>query len=1394
MYKYNNTTSGNSTNNSDYNKTLIPITKKEEEIEELKLKDETLELMKKNYSYPEQSDPNIQYKLFKKREYYYNKIPERPDIKDDIDYSVIKNYRDEICGATSFTLHPQQAMLSNFINPNTPYKGILIFHGLGTGKCIGKNSKVNINNIDVYISDIWEKYATYTYIDDENGIWSVPSDTLYVNSFNTKTNTIIKKQVKHLYREKVSTILRKITLLNKSTVIITDIHKLYVNGEWNNNILVDDNITTFDNNNLSVSTVINIELVKYNDYIYDLEIEDTHNYIAEGIVCHNTIGGVAIAEKFKPLVQKYNTKIHILVPGPLLKESWKNDIIKATGDTYNNQPIDVINNDKFEKIIQRKRAIEQLQQYYRIISYRGFYKKVLGERITDTDISSTDTKKTTYRKTKDGDFERDISIDRIYNLDNSLIIVDEAHNLTGSGASVNNFGEALKKIISVSKNLKIVLLTATPMKNLGDDIIELINFIRPADSPMMRDKIFNSHKNSLMDFKKGGLDYLKNMINGYVSHVRGSDPLTFAKRVDKGIIPKGLMFTPLIKCHMLEFQRKIYDKTVEESDDALDRKSSAVSNMCFPGLSSDKKSITGYFGNDGLNTIKEQLKTSQELLNKKIGEKFFNGKTDEYMYLSGDNKTVAGKIYKKENLKVFSIKFYKALKKINRLVAGKKGAKSAFIYSNLVKVGVDTFKEILLQNGYLEFQENRENYIIDDDTLCYYCGNKHKNHAKLNRLYRANDGERFDGGAHKSGSGAQRYTSDSGAQRYTSDPITSDSGSNSETDKKYKNIRISDSSTEYSEKQKANFNNIKPHNFYPGTFITITGKATDDSVELLQEDKKRILDDVFNNINNKDGKYIKFVLGSKVMNEGISLKNVGEVHILDVYYNLGMVDQVVGRAIRWCSHYKLMGENNVFPYVNVYKYVVSLNKKNNGELSTDEILYKKAEQKYILIKKIERALRERAIDCPLNLYGNIFPEEVRKYEKCDIHGELKCPAICDYTKCAYNCDNVKLNYEYYDPKRKIYRLLKKDELDMSTFTKDFAKYEIEYAKNIIKNMYILYPVYTIEDILKYVKKMYAPEKRDLLDKYFVYRALDDLMPFTQNEFNNFRDVVVDKNNTQGYIIHRNKYYIFQPFSQNEDIPMYYRIHNTDYKNNQLPLSSYLKTLDKYKQLKGITDESDMSSDVYSNNKIYNFDDTYDYYDSRPEYDIVGIIDKELSRRKNKRLDELKDVFKIRPKLTKNDDKKRGTGIHSITGAVCATSKAKSYLLKIAKKLGLNTKNISTRDDICNILRDEFLLREKYATDKDKNKFTYIRIPSNHPKYPFPYNLEDRVKSIIDKIKKEIKYSVDISTSVEISKDTKLPVYYIYIKDTPKLKHYYSYLETLQGVQDAKNTRWVIGCR
>ena len=287
---------------------------------------------------------------------------------------------------------------------------------------------------------------------------------------------------------------------------------------------------------------------------------------------------------------------------------------------------------------------------------------------------------------------------------NSLIIIEEAHNLTG-----NAYGEALMKIIKNSHNLKVVLLTATPMKNLADDIVELLNFIRPINNPIQRDKIFSSEKNYEMKIKPGGIEYFKTMAQGYVSYLRGADPLTFAKRVEKGTVPKGLWFTTVIQSDMLEFQRSVYDETVKIQDDSLDRRSEAVANFVFPGLSQDKKSIKGYYGREGVNIVKNQLKTHQDYLNKKIASDILKideatgESTDDLIYITDDGKTITGGILKQENLKYFSIKFYKALKKLNRLIWSKKGSRTAFVYSNLVKVGIELYQEILKQNGYLEY-------------------------------------------------------------------------------------------------------------------------------------------------------------------------------------------------------------------------------------------------------------------------------------------------------------------------------------------------------------------------------------------------------------------------------------------------------------------------------------------------------------------------------------------------------------------------------------------------------------------------------------------------------------------------------------------------------------------
>ena len=1019
--------------------------------------------------------------------------------------------------------------------------------------------------------------------------------------------------------------------------------------------------------------------------------------IFHGTGTGKTCAAITIAEQFKPIIEKYDTKIYVLVSGPLIKENWRSELLKCTGETYLKYQDKSIYINKQDEQQDQRNAINLALQYYRFMSYRSFYRKVLGEKILEKTMKD-DKVKVSYRKTDDGDYERDVAVDRIYNLNNTIIIVDEAHNLTG-----NDYGEALKTVVKNSINLKVVLLSATPMKNLADDIIELLNFIRPHDKPILRDKVFTSQKNHTMDIKNNGINYFNDMARGYISYLRGADPLTFAERVDKGEIPPGLIFTHVVRCKMLKFQLDTYIEATQDVDDTLDKKSESVANFVFPGMTEDRKKLKGYYGRQGIFVLRNQLKTDYEIINKKINTDIIKDKNDEsdLIYLGENSKIITGKILKLKYLKYFSIKFYTALQKLQKLVQGKKGPGTAFIYSNLVKVGIDLFQEILLQNGYLEYQENYSNYTIMADTVCYYCGDIYENHKMTDKH---ND-----------------------------------------------------------------------HEFNPATFIAVTGKS-DESSDLIPEDKQKILNNVFNHIQNKDGKIIKFVLGSKVMNEGITLANIREEHILDVHFNLGKVDQVIGRAIRHCKHYHITNDKNRYPKVNIYKYVITLDKG----LSTEEELYKKAELKYLLVKKLERKIKENAIDCPLFRNGNIFPEELVRYKGCGTK-DNPCPAVCDYMQCDYKCNNEVLNKKYFYEKENKYLDIEKNKLDYTTFTSDLARNEINYAKGKIKDLYKIKYTYTLKQIIDNVYNSYEKNKQKLFNDYFVYKALDELIPITENDFNNFKDTITDKFNKQGYLIQRDKYYIFQPFDQNDNVPMYYRSTYDKPLLHQLSLYKYMKNTNIYKLYK----ETQNKKLTKSNTKIippYDFESVQDYYDNRKEFSIVGIIDKETSRKESNIQKEDKDTFKIREKRSKILDKKRGTGIPSLKGAVCSTSKSKQFLINIIKKTGakIPEKN-ANRIDICNLIKDRLLYLEKYGTNKDKNKLTYIMIPKNHPIYPFPYNFEDRVEYIQQQISNNIKFKIDIKVEKNIDKKTKLPQYIIKLKDMPKLNEFSKILIGLKGV-------------
>ena len=73
----------------------------------------------------------------------------------------------------------------------------------------------------------------------------------------------------------------------------------------------------------------------------------------------------------------------------------------------------------------------------------------------------------------------------------------------------------------------------------------------------------------------------------------------------------------------------------------------------------------------------------------------------------------------------------------------------------------------------------------------------------------------------------------------------------------------------------------------------------------------------FNTTANKDGSLLKFMIGTSSIKEGVSFKNVGQVHIVDPWWNNSRIEQITARAIRLCSHTDLPVEDR---FVDVYRH------------------------------------------------------------------------------------------------------------------------------------------------------------------------------------------------------------------------------------------------------------------------------------------------------------------------------------------------------------------------------------------------------------------------------------------------------------------------------------------
>lgn len=163
---------------------------------------------------------------------------------------------------------------------------------------------------------------------------------------------------------------------------------------------------------------------------------------------------------------------------------------------------------------------------------------------------------------------------RLYS--NRVIIVDEAHNLRKNGATKGVY-DALMRIVRTCLNVKLVLMTATPMYDKASEILDLVNLLRANDGRELvaESQVFRpTNAGSLRE--NGGLtldeEALRLAVRGYISRFddpAGSDfPVVFDAETAK---------IPGVSLEWPEFDE--YGKSIDTSGFATTIQLSATSSQ-----------------------------------------------------------------------------------------------------------------------------------------------------------------------------------------------------------------------------------------------------------------------------------------------------------------------------------------------------------------------------------------------------------------------------------------------------------------------------------------------------------------------------------------------------------------------------------------------------------------------------------------------------------------------------------------------------------------------------------------------------------------------------------------------------------------------------------------------
>ena len=139
---------------------------------------------------------------------------------------------------------------------------------------------------------------------------------------------------------------------------------------------------------------------------------------------------------------------------------------------------------------------------------------------------------------------------------------------------------------------------------------------------------------------------------------------------------------------------------------------------------------------------------------------------------------------------------------------------------------------------------------------------------------------------------------------------------------------------------------------------------------------------------NADGSLVRVIVTTPRISEGVNFRFVRQIHIIDPWWNMSRMEQVIGRGLRTCSHASLPFEDQ---NCTVYLHVCHTTARRE---CFDEYTYRtKVEAKAIKIANVRRILSESAMDCPVQMGMNRLPLEWKNLEVPQTRSEGAEPVL-----------------------------------------------------------------------------------------------------------------------------------------------------------------------------------------------------------------------------------------------------------------------------------------------------------------------------------------------------------------------------------------------------------------